>query len=97
MSQIEATVSWWTRKGKPAQVSSVAELDHIIDGVIESECKEHPTVVAIERLGYLFTMACQLNIVKRLDHQLRPARALWLKVDWRSLPYEHTWTSKNCA
>ena len=32
---------------------------------------------------------CQLNFLKRLDHQLRPARALWSSVDWRSLPNEH--------
>jgi hypothetical protein len=32
---------------------------------------------------------CQLNVLKRLDHQLRPARALWSSVDWRSLPKKH--------
>ena len=39
----------------------MAELDHIIDRVIKSECNKYPTVVEIERLGYLFTMAVGLD------------------------------------
>ena len=60
MLQIEATVSWWSHKDEAVQASNVAELDHLIDGVIKSECNKYPTVVEIKRLGYLFSMAVGL-------------------------------------
>ena len=60
MSQIEARVSWWSHKDKAVQVHNVAELDRVIDSVIESECIEYPTVIEVEAYGYVLSMAVGL-------------------------------------
>ncbi|HSE24963.1 MAG TPA: Imm1 family immunity protein [Pyrinomonadaceae bacterium] len=60
MSQIEATVSWWSHDLEAVKVGSVAELDHLIDGVIKSECSQYPTVLEIEVQGCRLMMAVGL-------------------------------------
>ena len=45
--------------------------------------------IGLSQLWQNWRWHCQLNVLKRLDHELRPARALWSSVDWRSLPKKH--------
>jgi hypothetical protein len=60
MSQIEATVSWWSHEAEAVKVGNVAELDHLIDGIIKSECNQYPTVLEIEIPGSRLMMAVGL-------------------------------------
>ena len=56
---MKASVTWWSHDDEVA-VNDEVELDHVIDNVIQSECKEHPTVLEIHAHGYLFSMAVGL-------------------------------------
>jgi len=56
---MKAIVTWWSHEDGVA-VNDVAELDHVIDDVIKSECREYPTVLEIRANGYLFSIAVGL-------------------------------------
>jgi hypothetical protein len=56
---MKATVTWWSHEDEVG-VRDVIELDRVIDDVIESECKEYPTVLEIHANSYLFTIAVGL-------------------------------------
>ena len=43
---MKAIVTWWSHADEVA-VDDVVELDRVIDDVIKSECREHPTATLI--------------------------------------------------
>ncbi len=57
---MKATVSWWSHNEDVVTVYDAAELDRVVDEVIQSECKEYPTVIEIQANGYLLKMAVGL-------------------------------------
>ena len=54
---MKATVSWWSHNKEVVAVYDPAELDRVVDQVIQSECKEYPTVIEIRANGFLLQMA----------------------------------------
>ena len=60
LSEMEATVSSWSRNKNVVVVYDASELDRFVDEVIQSECNEYPTIIEIQANGYLLTMAVGL-------------------------------------
>ena len=57
--RMKAIVTWWPHEDE-VTVNDVVELDRVIDDVIKSKCREHPTVLEICANGYLFSIAVGL-------------------------------------